>query len=352
MKNTTSKRVLSLALALVLTLAAFPILGLSASAEASWPWLSASGYCEYVSPGKTKVYLDSSLTTQGSSGKAYNAYITNGDVLKIYQITESYTLLGYPTSSGTRKGYVKTSTIFGVSAPIEKVTSCGKATTYQTVSESSRSGYVDTGDDVYKLGNASKGSYTLVMYTAKSGTRAYKVAFVKTADYDNIILGNAGTPNTASPDGTLTNTLYGINTTGSKISCGFDGYVTLRQKYGYRHEGIDFSYGSGVAVYSLTDGYVTNVVQGDANSLSTVAIYYAAADKTIVYLHLAPTVEPGTNVVKGSQIGTEDSRKAGSAHTHVEVRDGYRTNAAVSSDTKLVNSNPTAFWNSLGYTVK
>ena len=197
MKNTTSKRVLSLALALVLTLAAFPILGLSASAEASWPWLSAGGYCEYVSPGKTNVYLDTSLATQGSSGKAYNAYITKGDVLKIYQITEGYTLLGYPTSSGTRKGYVKTSTIFGVSTPIEKVTSRGKATTYQTVSESSRSGYVDTGDDVYKLGNASNGSYTLVMYTAKSGTRAYKVAFVKTADYDNIILGDAGNSNAA-----------------------------------------------------------------------------------------------------------------------------------------------------------
>lgn len=351
MKSTMLKRVLSLALALVLTLATFPILDLSASAAASWPWLSTSSYCEYVSPGKANVYRDSSLTTRGASNKSYNAYIAGGDLLKIYEITGSYTCLSYPTSSGSKTGYVKTSTLFGVSAPNEQVTSRGKATTYKTASASSRSGYVANGDTVYKLGSTRSG-YTLVMYTAASGSRAYKVAFVKTTDYDNIIVGNTGTSNAASSGGTLTNALYGINTTGSKISCGFDGYVTLRQKYGYRHEGIDFSYAPGAAVYSLTDGYVTNVVRGNANSLSTVAIYYAAADKTVVYLHLAPTVEPGTNVVKGSQIGTEDSRKAGSAHTHVEVRDGCQTNAAVSSDTNLVNSNPTAFWNSLGYTVK
>lgn len=352
MKNTTSKRVLSLALALVLTLAAFPLLGLSASASASWPWLSWGNYCEYVSPGKTNVYTDSSLSTQGSSGRAYNAYITRGDLLRIYHVTDDYTFLAYPTSSGYKKAYVKTSILFGVNAPIEKVTSQGKATTYKTVSESSRSGYVAAGDDVYKLGNASNGTYTLVMYTARSDSRAYKAAFVKTGDYNSIIAGNSGSSNTASSGGSLTNALYGIHTDGSKISCGFDGYVSLRQKFGYRHEGIDFTYKPGAAVYSLTDGYVTNVERGSANSLSTVAIYYAAADKTVVYLHLAPTVEPGANVVKGSQIGTEDSRKAGSAHTHVEVRDGYRTKAAVSSDTQLVNNNPTAFWNSLGYTVK
>lgn len=191
MKDTTLKRVLSLVLALVLTLSAFPILGLPASADVSWPWLSASNYCEYVSPGKTTVYLDSGLTTPGASGRAYNAYIAGGDTLKIYEITGSYTYLSYPTSKGSKTGYVKTSSIFGVSAPNEQVTSRGKATTYKTPSTSSRSGYVASGDKVYKLGSTKSG-YTLVMYTAASGSRAYKVAFVKASDYDNIIIGSSG----------------------------------------------------------------------------------------------------------------------------------------------------------------
>lgn len=352
MKSITWKRSVCFALALVLLLAAVPVFGLSASAAASWPWLSSSAYCEYVSPGKISVYRDSGLTIRGASNRSYNAYIDGGDVLKIYEITGSYTYLSYPTSSGSKTGYVKTSSLFGVSTPSEKVTSRGKVTTYKTTS-GSQSGYVASGDEVYKLGSAGNGSYTLVMYTAKSGSRAYKAAFVRSSDYSTITGGSSGSAGNVSSGTTLTNALYGINTSGSKITCGFDGYVTLRQKYGYRHEGIDFGYGSGKPVYSLTDGVVTNVVYGSSGSLSTVAIYYAAADKTIVYLHMAPTVAAGATVERGSQIGTESSRGAnGVVHTHVEVRSGYRTNAAVSKDATLVNSNPTAFWNSLGYTVK
>ena len=39
-------------------------------------------------------------------------------------------------------------------------------------------------------------------------------------------------------------------------------------------------------------------------------------------------------------------------HTHVEVRDGNKTSAAVSKNSTLENANPTSFWNSLGYSVK
>ena len=153
----------------------------------------------------------------------------------------------------------------------------------------------------------------------------------------------------------MTNVLYGINISGSKLTCGFDGYVTLRQTKGYRHEGIDFQYQSGQgghAIYSLTDGVVTRVVNGGSGSLSTIAIYYAAANKTVVYLHAAPSVSKGQTITRGQQIGTESNRGADNYHTHVEVRDGYQTYAAVSSDSTLVNSNPTSFWQSLGYSVK
>ena len=154
---------------------------------------------------------------------------------------------------------------------------------------------------------------------------------------------------------TMSSVLYGISSNSSKLTCGFDGYVSLRQQYGYRHEGIDFQYKAGTRgreVHSLTDGVVTNVKEGSSSSLSTVAIYYAAQDKTVVYLHLDPTIAKGATVRRGTVIGREDSRGNGSIHTHVEVRNGYRTAAAVSKNKVLENSNPASFWNSLGYTVK
>ena len=151
----------------------------------------------------------------------------------------------------------------------------------------------------------------------------------------------------------MTNVLYGINTTASKLTCGFDGYVTLRQTKGYRHEGCDWQFDknqAGHPVYSLTDGVVT--ASRIKNGLSTVAVYYAAANKTVVYLHLNPTISVGTEAKRGQQLGTEAAIGADAIHTHVEVRDGKRTGAAVSKNSVLENPNPTAFWNSLGYTVK
>ena len=140
------------------------------------------------------------------------------------------------------------------------------------------------------------------------------------------------------------------------ISCGFDGYKTTSG----RHEGIDFVKGYGSAVYSLTDGVITRVTQGanGSNGLSTIAIYSESTGKTVVYLHTDPldSLREGQTVSKGQQIATEAWRgcsKASDTHTHVEVRNGYRTAAAKSvKDYTLENENPTSFWNSQGYSVK
>ena len=150
----------------------------------------------------------------------------------------------------------------------------------------------------------------------------------------------------------MTSALYKLSTsTASKLTCGFDGYSS---KSG-RHEGIDFAYGYGKAVYSLTDGVVTRVAEGNSSNLSTIAIYQASTDKTIVYLHTDPlnTLKVGDSITRGQQIATECNRPSKYAtHTHVEVRDGYRTAATYSTDSKLDNSDPTAYWESQGYTVK
>ncbi|CCH69615.1 exported hypothetical protein [Phycicoccus elongatus Lp2] len=137
---------------------------------------------------------------------------------------------------------------------------------------------------------------------------------------------------------------------GGRLTTGFDGYVNTPG----RHEGIDFAKASGAGVKALLGGTVTNVVEG-GTSLSTIAVYNATYDKTIIYLHTNPldSVDTGDSISKGQQIATEASRGASATHTHVEMRLGRRTLAAKSvNDPVLDNPNPNPFWEARGYNVR
>lgn len=337
-------------LALVLLISAFPI---SAFAAANWPSLSESGYCEMVAPMNLNVYKDSSLKTRGtaSPAKAYNASISKNDLLYIYKINGTCVYLSYPTAQGRRLGYCSTAQLFGVTAPKEVITAKVKVTTYKSASTASRSGSVAVNDKVYKLGTTSSG-FALVIYPARSGARGYKAAFVTKSDYEKMNIGS-GSNNANSGSQKMSYALYKGS---GYISCGFDGYSSTSG----RHEGIDFVKGRGSAVYSLTDGVITRVTEGARGSsgLSTIAIYNAASDKTIIYLHADPlnSLKVGQKISRGQQIATEDWRglsASSKTHTHVEVRSGRRTAAAKSvGDSVLNNFNPTSFWQSQGYTVK
>lgn len=155
----------------------------------------------------------------------------------------------------------------------------------------------------------------------------------------------------------MTSALYKINTSSSKITCGFDGYtknVSGSASTKDRHEGIDFAYGFGKAVYSLTDGVVKKITRGSDSSLSLIAIYQASTNKTILYLHTAPlnSLREGQTISRGQQIATEASRGVGGTHTHVEVRNGLQKYAAKSiDDPTLNNANPASYWASQGYRV-
>lgn len=144
---------------------------------------------------------------------------------------------------------------------------------------------------------------------------------------------------------------------GGFMLCKFDGYgiPPCGSFPGYRHEGIDLKRGYGSNVYALVSGKVVRVTEGSAPSgLSTIAIYNATLNKTIVYLHSNPSVVDNQIISKGQLIGTESYRGAGSqsnSHTHVEMRPGYVESAAISRDSTLVNPNPNTFWASQGYTV-
>ena len=143
--------------------------------------------------------------------------------------------------------------------------------------------------------------------------------------------------------------------TRGKITCGFDGYKTTKG----RHEGIDIARSIGSPVRALVSGKVINIARGanGRNGLSTIAVYNATYNKTVIYLHSAPlsSLSVGDTVSRDQQIATEAWRGITDkvdAHTHVEVRDGKRTNAAKSvGDKNLENKNPTAFWNARGYNI-
>ncbi|MEV6157302.1 peptidase inhibitor family I36 protein [Nonomuraea sp. NPDC052129] len=143
---------------------------------------------------------------------------------------------------------------------------------------------------------------------------------------------------------------------GGGITCGFDGYTSTSG----RHEGIDIARGIGADVHNLVAGTITNVQFGSTGraGLSTIAVYNAAANKTVIYLHSAPrsSLRVGQSVSRGQIIADESWHgvsSSSSAHTHVEMRPGRQTRASKSvGDPTLENPNPTSFWNSQGYNVR
>lgn len=316
-------------------------------AAESFPDLSDSSYCETIAPKKISVYKDSDLNTRGtcSPSKAYNSYIDKNDDLRLLKITSNYIKVSFPTPNGRKTGFIARNELIGDSAPSAVSKANGKGTTYTSPGGKSY-GYYESGDRVYKVGNS--GAYTAVIYTAKSKNRAYKLAWTRTDDYNRYCQGSGGN----NSSGKLSEALY--HNSGAYISCGFDGYKNTSG----RHEGIDIKYKLSAPIYSLTEGKVLRVASGSTgrSGLSTIAIYNSATDKTVIYLHADPCVKEGQKVSKGDKIGYESWRgisSKSSSHTHVEVRNGKQGYAAKSvNDSNLDNSNPSSFWNSLGYTIK
>jgi murein DD-endopeptidase MepM/ murein hydrolase activator NlpD len=154
-----------------------------------------------------------------------------------------------------------------------------------------------------------------------------------------------------------TNMSYGLyKASGGRITCGFDGYTSTPG----RHEGIDIARGVGSDVRALVAGKIIYIARGHTGSsgLSTISVYNASLNKTVIYLHSAPrsALAVGQSISRGQVIADESWHgvsSSGSAHTHVEMRPGRQTHAAKSvNDPHLDNPNPTSFWNSQGYNVR
>lgn len=290
-------RILALLLVLVSVLSIVPA---PAAAASNWPSLSASSYCEFKATKTINCWRNSSCTTRGTSSpaKSYNAYISKNDVCKITQITSSYIIVKYPTSSGERTAYIKRSDLLGVSAPSECVTSQGKATVYSNTSGTSY-GSTAKGDKVYACGTS--GSYTLIIYTAKSGSRAYKLGYVKTSDYNSIIKPKAS--NNTSGWQMPMNNAYCTWTSYSNMSWG--SYTNRSGNRDY-HLGIDI-YGTAGKVYAAASGKVVACSSSNSGANGRfIIIQHTISGKTVYsfYAHLSSlSVSKGQTVSKGAQIG-------------------------------------------------
>lgn len=207
------------------------------------------------------------------------------------------------------------------------------------------------------LARMPKGSVVAILDNGAKTSGYYHVQYggytgYASAQYITISGSVTPAPAPAVSGKTMNEVLYGCS--GGRMTCGFHGYTSDKLKK-YYHEGYDFVRKEGASVYSLIEGTITNVSMGTAKKpLTTVAIYDKAADKTVVYLHLAPSPDlaVGAKVYVGTLLGTESSKGADAAHTHVEVRNGYQTKAAVSMDTIPDNDDPASYWTSKGYTIK
>ena len=396
-----------------------------AMASSPYPSVSSNSYLELVAFRNVNVYTSSALSRRGTSSpwRAYNASISRGDTIYVYKITSGYCYFSYPVGRTRKLAYCRTSDLLGLSQANACFTAKARCTVYRTSTGSSY-GSVSKNDIIYTMVKMDNRGF--IIYTAKSGKRAWKAGWISLNDVNKIK--NTPAPaavtyyvKTSGPSSSLIMrraasstsakvayipyasvvTVYSIsnnwakvtyggksgycnasylsrtkpaipnnstsaskknlsaalyNSNSAYISCGFDGY---RSTSG-RHEGIDIKLRNGASVYSLTDGVVVRVAYGynGSKGLSTIAIYNAAQNKTIIYLHSAPVagLKAGQTIRKGQRIAAESWRgvsSSGGSHTHVEVRTGRVGYAAKSvNDSVLDNQNPTSFWNAMGYNVK
>lgn len=126
-----------------------------------------------ISAGNTRVYSDRSF--RNPSGWIYPS-----DEVVLNTITDSYCYVSYPTSRGTKSGFIPTSSMFlSTSGYIKYATS--NITTYRRASGSTSYGYVAKGDKIIVL-NGTKGGFTQIRYPISGN--GYKYAFIYTRDIE------------------------------------------------------------------------------------------------------------------------------------------------------------------------
>lgn len=334
----TTKRICSLLLVVVLLLSALPLTTFAAS---TWPSVTSSRMCAMISPGQIPVYRDSGLTTRGtcSPARSYNSYIDKWDDIYFLEITANYIKVNFPTSQGRKIGYIKTSTVLGVSAPSEVVTSRAKVTTYQYASTERTYGYVAVNDTVYKCGTTKSG-YVLVIYNVSGG---YKAGFITKSDWERVKGSSTNTSTSASSGWQWPMSGYTVTQSfNNKRSSSSRPY----------HCGIDIK-ASTTNIYAAATGTVVYKGYSDGNGYHVVLSHNlnGTAVKTL-YSHLAnynscPAV--GQTVNKGAQIGVMGSTgNSTGPHLHFAIYTGSTNDPwgyASSGGSEKISFNSCVFYN-------
>lgn len=185
----------------------------STTALAAIPGINNSKYIRMYglsTQNNTPVFTNARLNQRGTSDpfKAYNATIYADDEIWVFAMNDTFALISYPTSSGRRQGYVRTSDLTSNNYSRNSQKARRSITTvYSRPDVRYPNSSISVNDDVWTV--ARQGNYTQVVYPAGN---VYKMAWITNSDYDNYI-GNS--PINHDPQGsvqvaesTSTNTLH------------------------------------------------------------------------------------------------------------------------------------------------
>lgn len=186
-----------------------------------------------IGTSNVRVYSNTGLT-------AGYGWIYPSDEVRVITVTGRYTKVTYPTSKGSKTGYIATGQILTATGGIT-YTSSGKFITYRRDSTVNSYGYVAKNDRVMVLGT--RGEFTQIKYPVSGG---YKYAFAKNSDVNSYLR-----------YGSVSNPVSTNQNLGSPVPAGakFNKKTADGRWYGY-HD-INRRISINTPVYAIADGTVT-----------------------------------------------------------------------------------------------
>ena len=318
---------------------------------AAIPSISSSRYIKTFNlsgRNDTLVYTNRSLNQRGTSYpyKAYNALIYGNDEIYVYEMNSVYALVSYPTSSGRKQGYVRTSSLTYNNFSLNPLKSRNKIYTYIRPGSGSY-GSIFNGDSVWPM--ARLGNYTQIIYPTGN---TYKMAWITNSDYNNYIAPARPLPQTTpvpvpTPLSNITTLLKG-GITRTNVSAKTNGYycdyvasegtpvyapsagtVQYKQSYAVNY-GKLASYGNHIVfkssdgIYEVKCAHFSKFIDGISmkyNSSMSYPCSWGNADRPELGKYKCKTITLATiNVKQGDLIGyTGASGNAHGAHVHIEV---------------------------------
>lgn len=160
--------------------------------EAAFPGISPAKYIRTFIVGMENipVYTDETLATRGTAKpfKVYDSAIYPTDEIYIFEITDAWAYVSYPTNwSGRREGYIPLSAVTSNNFSHDALKFRGLWESLYKRSNGAR--YVDSAiydnDTVYTV--ARDGDYTQVVYPARN---VYKMVWLSNDEYEKRVTGN------------------------------------------------------------------------------------------------------------------------------------------------------------------